>query len=120
MSLYCLFFLILSESTCTAVYISPNKCCYAEEKCLFKIFSYSGTDRKIRRYDGQNYPETRCRGIPMSWDIKFLRNSDPYARDITIKILHHSRLFVNLYLLVNTVIAMSIARKVVEGVSILT
>ena len=55
----------------------------------------------------------------MSWDIEFLWNSDPYAPDITIKILHHSKLFFDLYLLVNTVIAMSIAKKAVEGISIL-
>ena len=55
----------------------------------------------------------------MSWDIEFLWNSDPYALDITIKILHHSKLFFDLYLLVNAVIVMSLARKTVEGISIL-
>ena len=29
------------ESTCTAVYISPNKCTYAREKCLLQGFSGS-------------------------------------------------------------------------------
>ena len=77
------------ESTCTAVYISPNRCSYAGGKCLFKNFSGRGTDRNIRGKNGQNSAETLCLGIsmswlfslriPMSWDIEFLRNSDPYA-----------------------------------------
>ena len=51
------------ESTCTAVYISPNKCSYAEGKCLFKSFSGWGTDRNIRRCNGQNSAETLCCGF---------------------------------------------------------
>ena len=70
------------ESTCTAVYISPNKCGYAGGKFLLKSFSGWGTDRNI------------------------------------IKIFHRSKLFFVLHLLGNRVIAMEIARKAVECISI--
>ena len=51
------------ESTCTAVYISPNKCSCAGGKCLFKSFCGWRTDRNVRGYNGQNSAETLCCGF---------------------------------------------------------
>ena len=85
----------------------------------------------IRGCSGQNSTETLCLGISMSWffsfgilmswDVEFLQNSDPYApwHHGYIKIFHQSRLLFVLYLLVNTVIPMAIARKTVEPISII-
>ena len=46
--------------------ISPNKCSYAREKCLFKIFSCWGKDHNNRGYNGQNSTETQCRAFLVS------------------------------------------------------
>ena len=57
------------NSTCTAVYISPNKCSYTWGKCLFRSFSAWGTDLNISGYNDQNSVEmwlvleSRCGGF---------------------------------------------------------
>ena len=118
------------ESTCTAVYISPNKCSYAGENVYSKVLAF---EEQITISGGTmvRIPQKLCLGIlmswffslgiSMSWDIAFLWNSDPYAPwyHNIIKIFHNSRLFLVLYLLVNTVIAMAITRKSVEHISFL-
>ena len=123
------------ESTCTAAYISLNKCPYTGWKRLFKSFNGWGTDRNIRGYNGQNSAETQCRGF---WVLEsgchgfsvlesrcietssFCRILTLMLPDITTssKFFHRNRLFYVLYLLFNTVIAMAIARKAVERISI--
>ena len=118
------------ESTCTAVYISPNKCSYPGENVYLNVLAF---EEQIAISGGTmvRIPQQLCLGIlmswffslgiSMSWDIEFLWNSDPYAPwyHNVIKIFHSSRLFLVLYLLVNTVIAMAITRKSVEHIFIL-
>ena len=123
------------ESMCTAVYISLNECSYAGGKCLFKLFSSWETDHipggpVVKIPQKLHVVAFFSLGILMScffslrilsWDIKFLQNYDPYTPwyHNVIYIFHHSGLFFVLYLLVNTVIVIAIARKAVECIPII-
>ena len=76
------------ESTCTVVYISPNRRSYAGGKCLYlKVLAI---EEQIRISGGAMVR------IPQNLYLLFV-----------------------LYLLVNTLMAMAIARKAVERTSIL-
>ena len=117
---------------CTAVYLSPNKCSYTGGKCLFKIFNGGWRTDAISggavvRIPQKLYAlESRCRGFSAleSW----CRGTSSFCRILTLMPLDitatsrfsifHRLLFV-LYLLVNTVIPMAIARKTVEPISII-
>ena len=121
------------ESTCTAVYISPNKCANIYLKFLAveeQIAISGGIMVRIPQYldvvtfSSRNIDvlESRCRGTSSFCGILSLMPPEITTSSrfsTTVGCCCSVLIVFVLYLLFNTVIAMAVARKALERISIL-